>query len=1760
MKFRKIPRNDGRFAYAPQDGLDFALLFEPGSVTPPLAGDEIDAKTLFEIWNAAAIKNGRRQRALLFFPLVTLPKLSGYLQRAIDGDLWDVFVYWLEGDPASHFEVFPSGREQVIKIQQFVLTFAVNGEVVTPLSLDGLDVIFNAEKEQLEISQKNTEWRVRQVGAGGYEVATSAALTIRTTPHVGPDEKLPVYRGSLRVGVERGVAPKLPFGIQFSRLADTHNGFFSCSHEITAKMLADLDGPCFLALDPRDAPTLRIHTQSHMEFPGSTGFLSNILNDKGLRLFLGVRPGLQSAYARLKYEVNGGFLVSGRIKPRTNSIVFAPEGEFVMAGIEGIATEAGSLGGEAHKIMLGDAGTEYTPMHSGDALHFLSSGGGVLVYPTDLPPKNAGTESAVSNDEQRTVPFHDADGFITTSWVTTRPKNGSSPLVAETKGNALFNPPVKLTTETVSEPAALERKNLEYGAFGPSSHVPMVPWAGVKTTGLESSHVDFVPEFETTHFSRARRTILEPPPGAAALTEADKTGTPGVTPQGILAEVDEHSMFTKLYFGDPEPPASGRPASEFVIVLDRGGAAATSKEDEFYRDLQHALRADNLFLVSAAREEYTKRVFQPKAKVGIHQFELELRDQSLEGSVLVIKYFRGQSLEQLLTRLDLWVCRKDLAPHVTDDTRNKFIEETFKIDDPTKVIPEPLNAIFHDANWQGVLMLNLEPKGMPDLLEALRPGMVGEKLRVHHFGLNALPVSSKQIEVNPKRAGSAFGLLQYQKPPSDKQKPESEILTPPRATDSQPGGEESPDQNPRAYKFEVQLLKLEFSNSHISKFTAHVDVTFSHLFWSENKKKPADPVQLNGSYECRPVAQKDQPDGKKTEDIFTLRSTQVITIDLDGFLNQFIISRAELLVTNIEKDEEGKVTRLTSFLGFNAEAKFDDARIGSIIDVDKVTIERLGLEYTREGSDFSCKFKADSVRADIKLGDARKSLLSILPLEIKGFRIAINDLLDLGKLGFLPIFSQGREGFHFAFDLELDLGFLGKLSGPGKGLRLPLLLGWRGGKFSAFGGLGLGIQFPNWNGTDFEIGLQQFVAVKAKRARLERCPSGGGPPGALAIVLSEARLVFFGKEWPDEIFDFAIFLKTQGDRKVTWAFGLKPGNAIKYLGAGQRIVPPAERTAKDLIAQYDTILNNTPKQDKPEEADPCKLIHLSQPEAEGWLVLTHFEVSGLFEAWLGIADVNGIYALHLEAKALKGLGVEAMYRRVTDDLGIFSAEISGLFPPLQFGAATVKLPAIRVEVHTDGGFLVDLGFPWKNDFARSCQVEVAIFLGSGGFYFGRTSAAAVSALQLDRSQYGFDKPKLEAMSKFRALRAGFCFRVGLGRSIDLGILHGEVSITLLAGLEGAIAYGSDNSPSLYSVSGKVGIMAHIWAEVHFVILTARIDICVYAMVGFEMRRVLALNPTTNQHHLLTLPCVIFAEIGIYIRLELQIKIGCIVVTFVCQFSATWRFEHEIGGFRDGGAISFTESGQLLEGEESGLLEAVFVPHHWSRDFRMRNPAVTGVETVPQVLTLFATILPCAALPADVPGSSNARPFEPCVVVQLCLLVDTGLRAIAEFLVAAALGITDTSTATVFRRDVVNKCKALQDPGRWAGAEADALRASLQSHFAIEVRSAAELTNPAPACAVVPLWPGVQWRYHGAKTASTAMQVQIEKEHGAATPGLTPADAACFMDYLRAVTVATLTEIDRVINDRAQPTNGSPADAALAWTDLWTALTTKTTTP
>ena len=278
-----------------------------------------------------------------------------------------------------------------------------------------------------------------------------------------------------------------------------------------------------------------------------------------------------------------------------------------------------------------------------------------------------------------------------------------------------------------------------------------------------------------------------------------------------------------------------------------------------------------------------------------------------------------------------------------------------------------------------------------------------------------------------------------------------------------------------------------------------------------------------------------------------------------------------------------------------------------------------------------------------------------------------------------------------------------------------------------------------------------------------------------------------GQAWPAADVAIAIFSPDGSDRKPSWASGLANGNW--YVGGGHRLQIAGSHERSIQAIEIDAFRKHTQRHRQEKSVLPARRqVALRNRRSKSGASL-HATAA---PSPLRSRDSRSRPLRPRGERAAAGRSRLAVPPRVDGQVGIFSVEytLPGLIRTMQFGVATVRLPVFRLEVHTDGGFLADLGYPWNNDFSRSCQVEVAIFLGSGGFYFGRTSAAAADLLRFDGGGYGYLPPDDAALDRISTLRLGVRpARVGIGRSLTIPASSRRQHRSRSSGsLEGAAGY------------------------------------------------------------------------------------------------------------------------------------------------------------------------------------------------------------------------------------------------------------------------------------------------------------------------------------------------------------------------------------
>lgn len=307
-------------------------------------------------------------------------------------------------------------------------------------------------------------------------------------------------------------------------------------------------------------------------------------------------------------------------------------------------------------------------------------------------------------------------------------------------------------------------------------------------------------------------------------------------------------------------------------------------------------------------------------------------------------------------------------------------------------------------------------------------------------------------------------------------------------------------------------------------------------------------------------------------------------------------------------------------------------------------------------------------------------------------------------------------------------------------------------------------------------------------------------------------------------------------------------------------------------------------------------------EDSNWLIATNFGIlnAGTKDKPVWTLDMQvvfndpNLYGLRIamaggKAKIFEGLDFEIMYKKISDSIGVYQIDLTlpNILRYLQFGAVNITLPSIGIEIYTNGDFMVDIGFPYNMDFSRSFTVQAIVppgipAMGSGGFYFGKLSSATTN--KVPKTNYGNFNP---------VIVFGIGLQVGVGYSVNYGILNAGFSITMFGIIEGVIAAYYPYSGTLqesnkeqvetsyyYYLQGTIGIIGKLYGSIDFGIISASVNITVmvYAQATFEAYK--------------KIPLAIVASVDV--RVSAKLNLGFFSITIHFTFTAKIRFDLTIG--------------------------------------------------------------------------------------------------------------------------------------------------------------------------------------------------------------------------------------------------------------------------
>ncbi|MDI1255428.1 MAG: hypothetical protein PSV16_04945 [Flavobacterium sp.] len=284
-----------------------------------------------------------------------------------------------------------------------------------------------------------------------------------------------------------------------------------------------------------------------------------------------------------------------------------------------------------------------------------------------------------------------------------------------------------------------------------------------------------------------------------------------------------------------------------------------------------------------------------------------------------------------------------------------------------------------------------------------------------------------------------------------------------------------------------------------------------------------------------------------------------------------------------------------------------------------------------------------------------------------------------------------------------------------------------------------------------------------------------------------------------------------------------------------------------------------------------------------WLIGADFTVAQFYRMAFVFNDPN-LYGLVIgvsdKAEFLKNLEFEILYKKINDSIGVYQMELQlpDVFRHLEFGEVSITLPNIGLKIYTNGNFYIDIGWPASiTDFSRSFTLQIFPFIGSGGFYFASLTGATATDLPVINS--GVFNPVIEA---------GIALSVGVGKTVDEGILKAGLSLTAIGIFQGTFAtYTAPNvapysgqTDTYYRFSGTLALVGRIYGEINFAIISASLDITAYIQISFVVEAYKAIPITF--------------EAGVSVSLTVRINLGLFKISIRMSFSATITASFTIG--------------------------------------------------------------------------------------------------------------------------------------------------------------------------------------------------------------------------------------------------------------------------
>lgn len=1108
----------------------------------------------------------------------------------------------------------------------------------------------------------------------------------------------------------------------------------------------------------------------------------------------GNQVNLKAANARMQFIPN----------PNANSFTLSPTGLFEL---QAPATAFDARHGiKVIDLLVGGAGTEYVT--------FATSAGS-----TGLPHAIEFVNGCPGFAKKVSAGF-ELEDRTTTAWVRPAWGQGLSEqheflYVVQSEEAPLFEAP--------TAPSAAQLFAAPIGlTFAPKPRLVkagagLMPWLPLRNAGRTSAM-----QFDRTVTGVARRQVAGKAQRAFR-AQALQAGDWTVTPQGFFVRVDDEGHWQTIRF------AKG---NEISIELDRPPGIAQWRIEE-------ALSRPASFLVATCSPQAAPNQLPELGafRIGVHGWKLACdfgaahKSETKEPYPILIAKFGPGTVIELLEKTENWSLATEFntspaQAQVQALRAVKVLEALSKGDSPQgkganlpKEVREAYGLMYArltNPGWIGVILFNARSSvdQLPDDVAALTSG---QSSTIDELLVPVMGVDISRVDQTLMQKPCVFGAIHF----------------------FEPIGVAKPEVG-QHYALKLRNLDVHIDNSKLSSFAAKADLWTGNLMGDElQTESGGEPV----------VKIEGRLDSKAAEDVKARYVIQALGSQKLAFTGDLLKS---LDVTRLEfvskRPKHGVVTARISIRG--------NLALGSTLvrfcGVKAVKFDELALTLTQEKDETSFGLDAGGISVDWDRDiESTSSWLNSFPLRLSGLRwsgmggLSQASSLKWPDLGFskldldsLDLPSFKAVDFDFGLEFDVNLGGFGGMTDAAKLLRAKILLGWkdfRHGVVDLGQRIGLGFRLEGGS-TPLDIGVQGIFRIRAKHVILKTYSDGK----LIGFGLDEPRLDILGYEMPkDATVQLAIVVEANiPASQPTWLFVSRDFDAsplfINYFTIGQNVLlldstaPPPTNTG-DAVRKSSTWVGDSFKKEELGRLRP------TAPNGNKWSLVAKGTIRDIVSFDLAFMDEVSLYGLRVDIPEGKPFfSADVLYRKISDDLGIFSVEVDPKLGSIEIGIGSLTLPVLGFDRLTNGGGGINLGFN-GNDFSKAGTFQAIPFLGSLGVKMGQYTGLSSAFLLAGASDKLVTRYKELDLSPVHEVQ--LAFRLGFGKEIRQSIFRAGVSLTVYGLFQGAIAK-VNNTPSenpireYVKIAGAAGVLLEIFGAVDFALISASVSIRAWVEVGF----------------------------------------------------------------------------------------------------------------------------------------------------------------------------------------------------------------------------------------------------------------------------------------------------------------------------------------